>query len=131
MNLSWKVKFIIALIAFIIIVIADFIILTIKMKNILKGKKKKKGDIIVIEVQYLFFKYKIVKERLYNAKFASIFALINSFIICATFLVTEIVSWHLLFKLLLGFVFLMGLIYSLYGILGSILVKRGYKNEYK
>ena len=127
-----KIKIIIAIIAFVLVFFALYINNLSKISKIKKGKKKKNNkEVILVETQYLFFKYKIIRERLYTKKYALIFALINSTIIVTTFLVIELIPWHFAFKMLIGFVLLLGLIYSIYGIIGSILVKRGYQNEHK
>ena len=119
-------------IAFIIIFLVLFVFNVSKLSRIKKGKKKRNNkEVFLIEAQYLFFKYKIRKERLYTLGYAALFAFINSFIISATFWAIELIPWHFAFRMLIGFVMLMGFIYSIYGIMGNILVKRGYQDEHK
>jgi len=130
--MDWDIMIISSVIAFVVIFIILFLLNVAKIDKIKKGKKKRNNkDVFLIEVQYLFYKYKINKERLYTRGYAALFAFINAFIISVTFWAIELIPWHLAFKMLIGFVLLMGFIYSIYGILGSILVKRGYQDEHK
>ena len=131
MDIVTKARIVVTVLAFIIILFVSYVMYVNKMKKIQAGKKNKKKntEIRIMEVQYLYYKHKIVKERLYTKKFALLFSFINSLIICATFLTIELLPWHFGFRMLLGFAMLLGFIYSIYGIIGTILVKRGYKNE--
>ena len=130
MDAEMKAKIIVAAIFFAIIIAVRYISYMAKVDKIEKKKTNKKGkEVAIIEVQYLYFKYKIVRERLYNNKFAILFSVINAFIICCTFIFISIIPLHFMFQVLIGFVMLMGLIYSIYGIVGNILSKRGYKDE--
>ena len=131
MDLSTKIKIGVSIIAFIIILFVSYVVIISKINNIKKGKKtkRKKEEIKILEVQYLHYKFHIPKERLYSKKLALLFSFINSVIICTTFVTIELLPWHFAFRMLLGFVLLLGFIYSIYGILGAILVKRGYQDE--
>lgn len=131
MSAEMFVKVFIAVFAFLVFIIVFFTLNITTLTKIEKGKKsKKKGkELYLTEAQYLYFKYKINKKRLYNRKFAIIFALINSAIISITIFVIEMLPMRMEFGLVIGFVFLIGFIYSVYGIMGSILVKKGYQDE--
>ncbi|MBP5684120.1 MAG: hypothetical protein J6X02_02560, partial [Bacilli bacterium] len=80
MSAEMFVKVFIAVFAFLVFIIVFFTLNITTLTKIEKGKKsKKKGkELYLTEAQYLYFKYKINKKRLYNRKFAIIFALINS-----------------------------------------------------
>lgn len=128
--MNYKITLIITAVAFIIVCLFLFLLNVNKINKIKKGKKKRnKKEIFLIEAQYLNYKYKIKKDRLYTNKFAFLFAFINAFIISVTFAVIELIPWHFAFKMLIAFALLLGFIYSIYGIMGNILVKRGYQDE--
>ncbi len=124
-----ELKILITVIAFVVIIFVRYVIYLVSVDKIKKGKKKKNKEINIIEVRYLNVKNKINKERLYTKGFALLFSTIDSFIICSAFLILELLHWALVFKMMLGLILVMGLIYSLYGILGNFLEKRGYQNE--
>lgn len=128
-----KIDVIISIILFVLLIII-FYVFNLRKINILLGKKKNKSKktqkklkkIDVVEFKYLVYKYKIKEENLLSKKMVLIVALINSLIITLTFIVISILPIKIMWQLMIGFVLLFGLIYSLYGILGLILKKRGY-----
>ena len=119
----------------IIIAIITFILLTIflylwnsrKAKIILGKKKKKNKKYEIIEIKYLMLTYDLKKEKHLVPKIILMTSLMDGFIISIVFLIVMLLPWKIYRQLLVGLVLLMGLIYSLYGILGKILVKKGYK----
>jgi hypothetical protein len=105
--------------------IVDFLFV---MRRKLKNKKKKNNEIM--EVNYLVGKFKLDKKKLFNKKVTLICSLINAFIISSVVTIISNIKLKMMWQLLIGFVLLFGLIYSLYEIYGRILVKKGkYKNE--
>lgn len=116
--------------AFIIIFLLVFMIdyLFIKrryLKRLNKGKKKKKKDNELMELSYLIIKFKLDKNKLPLNKLLVVISLINAFIISIVSVTVLILDTYIIIKLLVGFALLMGLIYSLYEILGRVLERRG------
>ena len=77
-----------------------------------------------MEVSYLIMKFKINKNTLYSKKLFRQMALLNSFIISLTSTILINLNIHLSLKLLIGFILLISLIYSMYELLGRHLVRR-------
>ncbi|MEG2458079.1 MAG: hypothetical protein RSB41_04230 [Bacilli bacterium] len=85
-----------------------------------KGKKRDKK--IYPEVEYLKNKFKL-NSKVKDKDLLMITSLINSFIVSFTFII--VINFDkLIWGILVGFVILMILIYSLYEIAGRILKKR-------
>ena len=119
-----KENMIIAIVAFILMIIFFYCRNMLKLNSQIKNKKKKSNDIL--EVKYLCLTNKIDKTRLMNKKMMFIFSLINAIIVDFVFLIVIIIRVPIFFKFLIGLVLFIGLIYSIYGIFGKILVKKGY-----
>lgn len=115
-----KVNLLIALVGIIVITLLFYII------NVLKLKSRKKNKNIM-GIQYLLVKFNLKKELLLTKKMAFITSMLNALIIDIVFLVIVSLTWPNILKMVFGFVIMLGLIYSLYGILGTYLVKKGYK----
>lgn len=102
-----------------------------------KPKRGKNGKIVkekkvVLEIEYLSKKFNIDKKLLMNCEVGNKICLLNSFIISTVCLVISLLDFNYVFQLLMGFVLLMGLIYSLYEVWGRRLSKRfgdGKKDE--
>lgn len=114
------------LISFTLIFIIYLIVYLIKMKKN-KLSKMKEFDLLKSKFKLKHIDYK---------KIGLILILINSFIISATGTICSMVDLNIAWQLCIGFFMLMMLIYSLYYILGSILVKQENKkgedkNEHK
>lgn len=114
---------IISLVAFVII-FGFFYLRDLKRLN---SKKKKDKKNQIVEIKYLMLRNNIKEEYLLNKGFFALTAGINAFIISSVFFLIEMLNWHIVLKLMLGFVLTLGLIYSIYGILGNILEKRSNK----
>lgn len=101
------------------------------MKKKLKGKgKRKKEDIM--EINYLVGKFNLDKSKLHYKPISMWCSLINAFIMSLVATVVYNIKLHMAWQLLIAFVLLFALIYSLYEIYGRHLVKkerRKYKNE--
>lgn len=117
---------------FIIIFLVNyFLILKRGLNNISKKKKKKRNKTIeeFVGLSYLVPKFKLDVDKM-NLNYVFIWvSLINAFIITLVVIILYLIPWDMSFKLLLGFVLLFGLIYSLYEILGRHLVKKGWKKN--
>lgn len=117
---------------FIIIFLVNyFLILKRGLNNISKKKKKKKNKTIkeLVGLSYLVPKFKLDVDKM-NLNYVFIWvSVINAFIITLVVIILYLIPWDMSFKLLLGFVLLFGLIYSLYEILGRHLVKKGWKKN--
>lgn len=120
--------YIIAGIAFVCIFIVLFVFNTKRTKDMLKNKKSKKNkELFITEYKYLCNKFNININNLLTKKMAFVISIIDSFIITIVFLVIMLIPLAIMWQLLIGFVLLFGLIYSIYEIVGRILVKKGYK----
>ena len=117
---------IIASVSFVVITIVLFLWNVKKLKPKKSGKRKKKSAREVLEVNYLAVTHKLKKEKLLNKKFLLLISVIDSLIICSVFLVIMLIPYDTIWKLMAGFVLLLGLIYSIYAILGKILVMKGF-----
>lgn len=121
-----KINIIMTVIAFFVMLIFMYVWNLIKLSNIKKNKKKKGKEYDIVEFRYLALTYNINKEKLYNKKMIIIISIINAFIIALVFFIVVLIPWHIIWQLLVGLVLLLGLIYGIYGILGKILVWKGY-----
>ena len=126
-----KLNFVIGLITFIILLIVFFLYnvrkaaLMIK-ENKGKSKRKKKSQ-MTIEIKYLVNRFNLDKLKLIKIPFLLLISFIDSIIITTVFLVVVIIDVPIFIQLLIGFILLMGLIYSIYELLGRYLVRRGYQ----
>lgn len=123
---------IIFLLLFIIVFIFDYFIVNKKYLKRLNGKiKKKKKNNELTEISYLVGKFNLDKSKININRLLIVIALINAFIISIVSVSVMLIKINIILQLLIGFILLISLIYSLYEILGRILVKKGYgKNEF-
>ena len=118
------------LILFIIIFTLDYLFIKRRYFKRLNGKKKrKKKDNELMELSYLIAKFKLDKSKLPLNKLLVVISLINAFIISIVSVTVLLLDTYTIVRLLVGFVLLMGLIYSLYEILGRILERRGFSKN--
>ena len=109
------------LVVYLIVFLVTYIIDLIKIK---KKKQKKIG-----EIQYLTSKFKLDSNKINYKRVSLVIALLNSFIISTVTLVISLVNTNMTLQLVIGFVLLFALIYSVYEIYGRILIKKGYKKK--
>jgi len=103
-------------------------LILIKNKGITKkGKKKKVKNIS--EIDYLVGKFKLNKKNLNEEKMIIWISFINSFIIASVSSVIMLMPFKIMWQLLIAFVLLFGLIYSLYEIYGRYLKKMEVKKK--
>ena len=115
-------------ILFVIIFILDYFLVNRRyLKRVDKNKKVKE----ITEVSYLVSKFKLDKKKLQVNKLMIVIAIINAFIIALVSVSVMLIKINIILQLLIGFVLLIGLIYSLYEILGRILVKEGFEKDGK
>ena len=117
--MEFRISLISGVITFIVIFIVDYFLILIPKYNIMSGKKKKKKGKKETNMMELLFKVDLE----YLIKW---FAFLNSFIIALTSTIIMLIPLNMIFQLLIGFVLLIGLIYSLYELLGRHLVKKGW-----
>lgn len=111
------------LIYFSVIFIVVFLFYFLLLNRI---KLKKKDFNKIGEINYLIKKFKLDPKKVdYNVT-ANVIALINAFIIAFTCVAISIVEMKLMWQLLIGFVLLFALIYSIYEIYGRVLIKKGW-----
>lgn len=102
--------------SFLIIFLIYILFVNRKRKKLDDGKKQ-------LDINYMVIKFKLeVSEKMYK-KLKIIVSLLNSFIIAFVFMVVINLKVRYIFKLLIAFVILMALTYSLYEIVGRILKK--------
>ena len=125
-NLIWT------FVLFILIFLVNYLwIFKRSYENIKKQKKKKKNKKLedFIGFSYLIPKFNLdINKMNLNYVFVMV-SLIDAFIISFVFLVINSIPWSIGFCMLLGFVLLFGLIYSLYELLGRSLVKKGWNKN--
>lgn len=125
-----KTNIIISVIAFFVILLVSYVFNLGRLSSIKKNKKKKGKDYEILEFKYLSLSYNIKKQYLYNKKMILLISVLNAFIITIVFFTVIMIPWKVVWQLLIGFILLFGLIYGVYGVLGRILVMKGYdKNE--
>lgn len=112
--------FVLALIIFLV----DYLFV---FKRRLKSKKVKNEEIM--EFNYLIYKFKLDKNKVLYKPMALYCALINGFIISGVVTVICLFDIGYIWRLLIGFVMLLGLIYSIYEIYGRILIKKGWQKK--
>lgn len=124
-----KLSLVIGLITLIVVWIIDYFFILLPKYNIISGKKTKKKDkkVYLMELQYLINHFNLDIKKIdieYTIKW---FAFLNAFIIAFTSSAIMLLPWNMFFQLLVGFVLLLALIYSLYELFGRHLIKKGWK----
>jgi len=127
--MKYEESLIIFLVLFIIIFIVEYFFINKRKLKLLnsngttkKGKKKKVKNIS--EIEYLVAKLKLDKKKLNKENMILWISIINSFIISIVSSVIIIFPIKLMWQLLIAFVLLFGLIYSLYEIYGNYLKRK-------
>jgi len=114
----------------VIVFLVDYIFIKRKYLKRITGKKKsKKKNNELTEITYLVSKFKLDKNNLPLHKLLITTSIINAFIIALVAVVVLLIDINIILQLVIGFVLLMGLIYSLYELLGRYLVKKGNDNR--
>ena len=108
---------------FVVVLLCDYYLVN---KRYLKKVKKKKKHNELTEVFYLKTKFKLDERKLNTNKIMVIISCINAFIISLVSVVVILIRINIILQLLIGFVLLIALIYSIYEIFGRLLVKKGY-----
>lgn len=123
-----KLSLILFILIFIIVFLVDYLFIKRKyLKRINgKGKRKKKKNNELIELSYLVGKFNLDKNKLPLKKVLMISSIINALIISLVSIVVMLIKVNYIIQLMIGFVLLISLIYSLYEIYGRFLVKKGY-----
>ncbi|MBE6154671.1 MAG: hypothetical protein E7163_03780 [Firmicutes bacterium] len=127
--MKYEESLLIFLTLFIIIFIVDYFFINKRKLKLLnnngttkKGKKKKVKNIS--EIDYLVAKFKLDKRKLNKENMILWISIINSFIISIVSSVIIMFPFKIMWQLLIAFVLLFGLIYSLYEIYGSYLKRK-------
>ena len=92
---------------------------------------KRKSILNSMQVEFLIKRFNFRKKDFNPKKIGIIICLLDPLIISLTGTIVTLPKINYIFELLLGFVILMILIYSLYEILGRIIKRKVDKNEYK
>lgn len=120
----------------IIIFIVDYFIINkrklklINNKGVTKKGKKKKVKTIG-EIDYLVYKFKLNPKTINKDKMILWISIINSFIISIVSSIIMLMPFKIMWQMLIAFVLLFGLIYSLYEIYGRHLKNQEEKKEGK
>jgi hypothetical protein len=120
------------LVIFLIVFLGDLLFVVrpaiLKITGKKKSKKTKKKEKPLMEIEYLCNKFKLNRNKLNYNEFMFTFPLINSFIITIVTLILELIRIPFIFRLLIGFVLLLGLIYAIYEIYGNRLKRKEKEN---
>ena len=92
---------------------------------------KKETILDSLQVEFLKVRFGFKNKELKPKKIGLIVTLVDPLIISLTGTIVSLPKWNYIISLLVGFVILMALIFSLYEILGRILKRKVDKNEYK
>ena len=103
-----------------------FFVMNKKSKN---KKSKKKNNIQIMEYTYLIGKFRLDENKIVYKSLARGCSIIIGFIISAVVTIISNIDLYIVWQLLIGFVLLFALIYSVYEIYGRILVKKGWRKE--
>lgn len=93
----------------------------------IKGLKKK-SILNSLQVEFLKIRFGFKNKDLDSKKIGIIITLVDPLIISLTGTIVGLPKWHYIIELLIGFVLLIGLIYSFYEIIGRILKRKVDKN---
>lgn len=117
--------FTVFLILFIFLFLIHYFLVTMPaLRKIYKPKKGKNKKISIKELDYLVYKFKIDKNKINYKSFGFMVSLINSFIMALVVVVVEVIPFYFIFRIIIAFILLTGLIYSLYEIYGRYLKKK-------
>ncbi len=100
--------------------------------NTKKSKKKNlkvKNSGISMEIRFLSTKFKLSEKRLDKKIFATLFSFLDALIISGTLLVVTRITKNMVLQMVLAFIFLLIFIYLVYGIIGNILILKGYDKD--
>ncbi len=113
-------------ILFLFILIVYYFMLKKKYLQIIGTKKsKKKKKVVITEIQYLSSRFKLKEENLLRKWVLLWISFINAMIISIVAFAISIPDIAMVYQLLIAFLLLIGLIYSLYEIFGRVLKKKG------
>ena len=132
--MDYKLSICLSIIAFIIVFIVDYFFINkkkltlIKNKGITKKGKKKKIKNIG-ELDYIIAKFKLDFKKINSDKVIIWISLINSFIISTVSFIIMILPFKIMWQMLIAFILLFCLIYSLYEIYGRYLRKKQKSNK--
>lgn len=117
--------FTVFLILFIFLFSIHYFLVTMPaLTKIYKPKKGKNKKTSIKELDYLVYKFKIDKNKINYKSFGFMVSLINSFIMALVVVVVEVIPFYFIFRIIIAFILLTGLIYSLYEIYGRYLKKK-------
>jgi len=95
------------------------------------NRKRLNGKKGIGEAAYVIAKFKLDKKKINLKSIVTTIGFINALIIAFVCAVISAVPLQIIWQLLIGFVLIFGLIYSLYEIYGRILVKKGWQIDEK
>lgn len=126
--MDYKMSIYLSVSTFILVFLIDYFLINKRKLNLIKnkgvtknGKKKKIKNIG--ELDYIIAKFKLDFKKINAERVIIGISLINSFIIAIVSFIIMIIPLHIMWQMLIAFVLLFLLIYSLYEILGRYLKK--------
>ncbi len=127
--MEYKISIISGIVTFFVVFLVDYFAILLPKTKVISGKKTKKNkkkETTIMELEYLKNRFKLDLFKVDLDYCIKWFAFLNSFIISITSTIIMLIPWNMIFQLMIGFVLLMGLIYSLYELFGRHLVKKGW-----
>ncbi len=109
-------------VCFVVVLSAYLLIINKKRKDYTDGKYS-------VDILYIVNKFKLDMRKTKYKTLKTVTAFINSFIVAFTFAVVTNLKYKYFFKLLIAFVMMFTLIYSLYEITGRIFKKKENKDS--
>ncbi len=120
-----EASIIVFLVLLLIIFLVDYFLVKRRYLKKYLGKKESKKNNELMEISYLVAKFNLDKSKLNMHYLLIEISLINAFIMSTVIVIMLVLNIFILLKLLIGFILLFALIYSMYEILGRRLVKKG------
>lgn len=114
LDMNSIILFMVSYVVLFILYFIFFFLLGIRKKNILDS----------IQVQFLKIRFGFKDKDLNSKKIGLLITLIDPLIISLTGTIVSLPNWNYIIELLLGFILLVGLIYSFYEILGRIIRRK-------
>ena len=90
------------------------------------SKKKKNGNNLMIEMQYLINRFKLNKNKVNTVTIACVMSFMDALIISISLFLSIRLSDNTIVEILIAFVLVMGLIILFNEFIGRILKKKGY-----
>ena len=121
--ISFGIVFIVIFLVHLLFITRPAILKITNKKETKKGRRPKRIKTLG-QIDYLCKKFKLDKDKLNYKELMIMIPLIDSFIITLVTLIIDLIPLPFIINLVIGFVLLTGLIYSMYEIYGKHLLKK-------